>query len=144
MPIRDKEKKREYQKDWMRKRRASFFNGKECKHCGSKENLELHHLNPEEKESHAIWSWRESRRNEEIAKCIVLCEKCHMEETKKYLKVFSARNKPKNTKVTDEVMEEIKSLMSRGVRGKELYSRFPIHKTNIRRAINRMQYQNAG
>lgn len=40
--------------------------------------LQLHHLNPEEKDSHKIWSWSQKRREAEIAKCIVLCWPCHI------------------------------------------------------------------
>ena len=77
MPYKDKDKQREYQRIWHAKRRHSYFCDKCCKHCGSKEKLELHHLDPSKKEHHSIWSWSEKRRNLEIEKCIVLCKGCH-------------------------------------------------------------------
>lgn len=77
MSYKDKEKQKEYQRNWIASRRAEFFKDKECKNCQSKINLVLHHRNPEEKESHKIWSWSKERREQEIAKCDILCEKCH-------------------------------------------------------------------
>lgn len=80
MAYKDKAKQREYQRKWMERRRAEFFNDKECKICGSVENLELHHRDPSQKESHSIWSWAPERRNVEITKCDVLCHDCHIHE----------------------------------------------------------------
>ena len=77
MPYKDKDKQREYQRLWHAKRRKTYFEDKSCKHCNTKELLELHHVDPTQKEHHAIWSWREERRNAEIEKCIVLCKGCH-------------------------------------------------------------------
>lgn len=77
MPLSTPEAQREYQRRWVQKRRAAFFLDKDCEWCHARENLELHHRNPERKVSHSIWSWGEKRRLTEIAKCIVLCESCH-------------------------------------------------------------------
>jgi 5-methylcytosine-specific restriction endonuclease McrA len=75
----DKNVQKEYQRVWMAKRRSDFFDGKKCEWCGKTKNLVIHHVNPKNKESHKIWSWCEERRIKELEKCIVLCEKCHME-----------------------------------------------------------------
>jgi hypothetical protein len=85
MSYKNKEKQREYCKEWVKTRRMSFFSGKKCFRCGSTENLVLHHRNPEEKEGHCIWSWAESRRLREIEKCDILCKKCHIEHHAKLL-----------------------------------------------------------
>jgi len=78
----DLPRKRERQREWVAERRRVWFaaNGP-CKHCGSWENLELHHVNPEEKENHKVFSWAKVRREIELAKCIVLCHGCHRVET---------------------------------------------------------------
>lgn len=68
---------RAYQRKWVNRRRAAFFNGKTCEWCASREGLELHHRDPNKKVSHAIWSWGEARRLAEIAKCVVICSVCH-------------------------------------------------------------------
>ena len=83
--ITDPEERRRYQREWMARRRAEFFSDKSCVMCGSTDNLELDHVNPEEKVTHRIWSWARERREAEIAKCQVLCKDCHKEKSKQYL-----------------------------------------------------------
>lgn len=84
MPMATPEEQREYGRQWIAKRRAEFFADKRCAvwWCGETENLELDHLDPAQKETHAIWSWSQERREVELAKCQVLCVKCHAEKTK--------------------------------------------------------------
>lgn len=77
-----KEYLRNYQREWMKKRRATFFNNKKCTKCKSIEKLELDHIDPKKKISHKIWSWSKKRFLVEIVKCQILCEKCHKEKTK--------------------------------------------------------------
>jgi len=73
----DKIKQREYCRKWVENRRKDFFKDKLCHACNYKKKLELHHLNPEEKISHKIWSWSKEKREEEIKKCVILCYDCH-------------------------------------------------------------------
>ena len=77
MPLPTKEAQREYQRQWLARRRQEFFEDKACEWCDATEGLELHHRDPARKEHHAIWSWSETRRLAEIAKCVVLCGPCH-------------------------------------------------------------------
>lgn len=78
MPYKDPEKQRAYMREWTATRRRNWFaeNGP-CVDCESWEYLEIDHLDPTQKVSHRIWSWTESRRNKELAKCVVRCVKCH-------------------------------------------------------------------
>lgn len=78
-----KEYLRNYQRNWIAKRRAAFFLDKICLQCGTNNNLELHHRDPNEKVSHVIWSWSKERQLKEIEKCDILCHKCHWDETRK-------------------------------------------------------------
>jgi phage terminase large subunit GpA-like protein len=73
------DKKREYDRQWVAKRRAEFFADKVCTNCGSTSRLELHHPDPSKKTGNAIWSWSKERREEEISKCVILCHSCHKE-----------------------------------------------------------------
>ena len=81
MPYKNKAKRmeyqREYQQDWIKKRRRKYLGGRSCEHCGSDYRLNIHHINPDEKLDSRIWSWREDRIETELEKCIVLCDKCH-------------------------------------------------------------------
>ena len=81
-PIKKMEYQREYQRKWLAKRRQEWFdqNGP-CVKCESWDNLEVDHIDPSQKVTSVVWSWSEKRRNEELAKCQVLCENCHHEKT---------------------------------------------------------------
>ena len=72
-----KQCRRAYQRRWMRERREAWFKDKACSICGVEDELEIHHRDPAEKVSHAVWSWSAPRREAELAKCSVLCGKCH-------------------------------------------------------------------
>lgn len=85
MPYKDKEKQREYQRKWKRERRERYFSDKECAECGSTENLELDHIDPDDKGTHKIWSFSKKKREKELEKCQVLCSDCHKEKTVKEL-----------------------------------------------------------
>ena len=78
MPYLDLERRRVYAREWRRRRRMAYFQGKHCIKCGSTERLEIHHLEPSQKESNAVWSWCQERRERELAKCVVWCHKCHV------------------------------------------------------------------
>lgn len=75
MPYSDKKKQREYQRKWAKRRRSKYVT--QCIDCGSNDELEVHHKDPEQKVSHRIWSWKEDRILEELSKCDILCRECH-------------------------------------------------------------------
>ena len=81
MPYKDRDKQRKFQRERNQAIRQAFFADKACVTCGSVENLELDHIDPTTKVSHAIWSWARIRRLKEIAKCQVLCKDCHAEKS---------------------------------------------------------------
>ncbi len=107
MPLKDKEKRREYQREYMRrwyaKNKADHISNvrkrdkkikawlkeyKEslrCENCGENHPacLEFHHTNPSEKKFSIgrikdYLSWKMLK--EEIGKCRVLCANCHRKE----------------------------------------------------------------
>ena len=61
-----------------------------CVKCGSKQQLELDHINPEDKEWNPKRSMSSKKLSEkfwkEIDKCQLLCYDCHKEKTKKDLR----------------------------------------------------------
>ena len=77
MPYKDKSKHNECQRNYIRANRIKYLGGRSCEHCGSDYRLNIHHVNPEDKVSHRIWSWKDNRIEAELEKCIVLCDKCH-------------------------------------------------------------------
>lgn len=76
--------KRWYQNVVKERKRIWFLEHGPCRECGSKEKLELDHIDPTNKISHSIWSWGEVRRNEELAKCQILCHDCHTKKSTQY------------------------------------------------------------
>lgn len=72
---------RNYQRVWIAKRRAEWFREKYCTRCSSTTHLEIHHVEPENKVDHKVWSWSRERQAVELAKCVVLCRSCHDEVT---------------------------------------------------------------
>jgi hypothetical protein len=89
--MRDQNKLAAYKREWMRQRRAEYFAGKICVDCGSTEDLELDHVVPDNKVTHAIWSWAKERRDAELAKCAPRCRGCHK---KKSIRESAERAKP--------------------------------------------------
>lgn len=127
MPIRDPNARRAYHREWMRQRRAAFFDGKVCATCGGSERLELDHVDRESKTHHAIWSWSAHRREAELAKCQVLCRACHREKTRVENRVPIA--------LTREMVVEMRHLAAEGLRVTELARRFGVSRSAATRAI---------
>jgi len=66
----------------MAERRFVWLNANgPCVKCGSDEDLEVDHIDPSLKIDHKVWSWSDVRRSAELAKCQVLCHKCHARKT---------------------------------------------------------------
>jgi len=67
---------------WRHIRRGRWLwkNGP-CQRCGSWTDLEVDHIDPATKVSHAVWSWSKPRRMRELEKCQVLCRVCHQKKS---------------------------------------------------------------
>lgn len=82
MPYVDHNVQRGYQNAWIKQRRERWLaEHGPCVSCGSWDELEVDHRDPERKLTHRVWSWSESRRLAELAKCQVLCRSCHRAKT---------------------------------------------------------------
>lgn len=81
MPYVDPEKQKQFQRERVARIRAAWFSDKCCVECGSKTDLELDHIDPAQKLSHRIWSWSVEKRSNELIKCQVLCQDCHLKKT---------------------------------------------------------------
>ena len=81
MAYKDPDKQREFARKWLAQRRSEYLSDKRCVKCGSTTDLEIDHIDPSTKVSHRVWSWSAERRAIELAKCQVLCRKCHDEKT---------------------------------------------------------------
>lgn len=87
MSYKDPKAQSAYQAGWIAGRRNAWLeaNGP-CKQCGSDEDLELDHIDPAEKVTHRVWTLNKADRDRELAKCQVLCKKCHREKTNAMLR----------------------------------------------------------
>lgn len=76
---------RVYQLNKYRERKALAFAilGDKCVLCGSAESLEVDHIDPSTKlfDVSKMWGVKESTFLAELAKCQVLCKKCHVQKT---------------------------------------------------------------
>ncbi len=81
-PAKQKAAQAQWYQDTVRARRVEWLdkNGP-CRKCGSSEKLEVDHVDPSQKVTHSVWTWAADRRNAELAKCQVLCEKCHLQKS---------------------------------------------------------------
>jgi hypothetical protein len=106
MPYKDKEKQKQFQADWHLKtkvdrkeltsksKKALIERNKAliaeerlkgCQICGYNKcpaALDFHHLDPNSKDlglAKGVRNWGTERLREEIAKCIVVCARCHRE-----------------------------------------------------------------
>jgi 5-methylcytosine-specific restriction endonuclease McrA len=79
------DKKRNYQLRWIKLRRQEWIdqNGP-CKNCGSNEKLTVDHIDRRSKvlSVSSVWSLARDnpKRLEELRKCQVLCEPCHLQK----------------------------------------------------------------
>jgi len=78
MPMPTVEEQREFQRKWISERRQKYIDEMgPCFFCGTTEDIQIHHIDPEEKETHRIWSWSDTRIRTELKKCVPLCRSCH-------------------------------------------------------------------
>ncbi|URQ04828.1 HNH endonuclease [Streptomyces phage Emma1919] len=137
MPYKDKEKQKEYQRQWAAKRRADFFNGKVCVVCKSQRNLELDHIDPKKKVSHNIWSWSDDKRNKELAKCQVLCNSCHKAKNKTDGSIPRGE-KSNQSSLTDKDVIEMRELFDSGkMTVMQLSRKYGIKHPNVSKIVRR-------
>ena len=74
---------KEYHKQYWHKRRKKIIDylGGKCIKCGSKEKLEIDHINANEKVCNVKDNLTFKTMKEEIDKCQVLCYDCHKEKS---------------------------------------------------------------
>ena len=70
----------------MRENRARYVDmmGGKCVKCGTTENLEVDHVNPEDKTLRisSMWLRKHDSIMEELDKCQLLCHDCHKQKTR--------------------------------------------------------------
>lgn len=129
MGYKDPDKQREYQRDWMRKRRETWFqkNGP-CARCGSQVDLQIDHRNASEKVTHCVWSLSKTAREEELAKCQVLCKECHKKKT--------AESLDGQYKYGEASLSSIRALSEEGLTVRKIASLTGVSKSQVQRILS--------
>jgi hypothetical protein len=140
MPMATKEAQREYQRNWVRRRRNEYFKDKSCARCESVERLELDHKDPSTKVSHSIWSWKKERRDEELLKCQVLCHDCHVvKSVENGDHAFGERHG--SSVLTVELVREIRIKYQEGVDQYSLAREYDVGQRTVSDLINRITWR---
>lgn len=141
MPMATPELQRQYQREWLARRRAEWFAGKRCVHCGSDTHLEIDHIDPATKDpylrrvhTNSFWSWSKERRDVELAKCQVLCHPCHIAKT--LANGEHVRGEQVGTsKLTDKDVREIRVLVTAGATKRGTARQFGVDEKLIRLVV---------
>ncbi len=130
MPYKDKDRQREYQREWKDARRKKWFkeNGP-CLKCGSWDSLQIDHRDPSQKVSNSIWSWSKERRDMELDKCDILCSECHRKKTEKNLE--------SGYKISISNVKIIRKMNSNGISERKIAAKFGVSKSQIHYIVTR-------
>lgn len=138
---RDKNNLSLWTKLWRKNRKDKWFNEHgPCQRCGSWNNLEIHHRDPSQKVSNAVWSWSEDRRNVELEKCDVLCRDCHdqIHREMDHLKGEQIGSH----KLTESAVVDIRKRYSAGgITLQQLADEYEVDKTQIQRVVKRISWR---
>ena len=128
-----KEYIRNYQREWIKKRRLAWVhqNGP-CRHCGSWERLQVDHIDHRTKALNpkALWSLSPQNpiRIAELAKCQVLCFDCHQGKSTE----TRARGERHGQSVLIETqIHEIRVLLRKGFTQASIAQQFGVHRSTI-------------
>lgn len=137
VPYADPEAQRRYQREWMARRRREWLdeNGP-CVDCGSWEELEVDHVDPATKTTHAVWSWSAARREAELAKCVVRCHDCHAAKTAANHEHTRGESHGR-AKLCERDVREIRSLARSGCTLRELATMFGISRSSVHEVVVR-------
>lgn len=135
MPYRNPDERRQYQREWVARRRAEWFAGKTCWRCGSTDDLQIDHRDPRDKVTNAIWSWATPRRDAELAKCQVLCKPCHQWKTTGCEEHVLRGQHNGRARLTEAMVIEARRLHADGEAFRSLAQRYGVALATMKEAI---------
>lgn len=80
MAYKDKEKQKEFQRNWIKAKRTKLLENKKCANCDSTEDLNI--VNIKGKNKKFSYSYSESKLQEKLKEAIILCETHYMQYNK--------------------------------------------------------------
>jgi hypothetical protein len=130
--------RKKWMREWTAARRQAWIdeNGP-CQKCGSRENLEIDHIDPRTKERNVahLWTYRQEIRDKELSKCQVLCRTCHFEKTRSERPQDFWGGKPtpaRNKHLSDDEVISVRSLLNAGTTHREIASRLGIKRQAVK------------
>lgn len=129
MPYSDPARQREYQNEWMKRRRQEWLdeNGP-CIDCGTWDDLQVDHVDAAVKMTHRIWSWSAERRVAELAKCVVRCDPCHRVKTVR----AGERARGERNGLAKLTEDKVRAIRASDLPHRELARLYEIDEKNIR------------
>ena len=127
-----------YQREWRRKRRQDWIDsqGGKCVQCGSPDALEIDHIDRSTKEYNIteIWNRSQTIRDNELAKCQLLCTPCHQHKTN--IEVDKKLN-PTRMDFPKEVIDLIRSEYAKGgCTHRSLATKYHMSYSHVGRILN--------
>lgn len=109
-----------------------------CAHCGTTENLEFDHIDPQTKTSpiNALLSYRWERIVEELNKCQLLCSACHLKKSQ-IDESHVCGERVKCAKLTVADIKAIRQLLSGGTTQQVIADRYGVNNSSICRIATR-------
>lgn len=127
-----------------RRLRGIALLGGKCCQCGSRENLQVDHIDPDTKSpvlralrTGAFWSWSWDRIEAELAKCQVLCHLCH--KAKSTHEVARGEAKILTVKLSERDVRAIRASTVRSYR--ILAKQYGVDASLIGRVVRRQAWQ---
>jgi len=141
--MRTKEEQRRYQNEWVKRRRLEWIkeNGP-CVKCGTWSNLQVDHKVNLEKEiaTRSLWSLspKNPQRVKELAKCQVLCRKCHRGKTDSIDSLHRVRgDEHPRAKLTEPQVKEIRRLRAKNWTQRAIAHKFGVSRQAVEKICNR-------
>lgn len=127
--------------DKMKRLRREWLQANGPCSCGSWDRLEVDHVDPSKKVHHAVWTWRQERREEELKKCQALCYGCHKKKT-------AAENSTRRKGIPNEAyrrlskdaVKKIRVLMDAGFTERSVAKLFGVSKATVHDIKIRKRY----
>jgi len=143
MSYKSREKRNAYMRKRYHKKRlwAVQYLGGRCVCCGSIDNLEIDHINPDTKSFglNNLWSVAWARYVGELDKCQLLCRSCHLEKSKgegSLTKNRACGARLPHTKLTIANVKTIRQLLSEGNTQQVVADQFGVSRSTISHIAN--------
>lgn len=129
---------RTYQLTWIKRRRDEWIaEHGPCARCGSWDRPEVDHIDRSTKvlTPAKIWSLspENPRRIAELAKCQVLCHRCHQEKTNAEMASLHGGVRAPTASLTNENLARVRSMLADGMRGAEIARQVGVSKSTVSR-----------